>query len=201
MSSKGVSGQRRRGAALEAAILEAGWDQLIEAGYERFTIEAVAARAQAARSVLYRRWPSRVELLKAVVQHRGEVDRIPVPDTGNLRGDVLALLTEFNKRRSRAVGLLAARLGAYFDEAQGSLRELYDAFVAEGPSAMEAVVQRAIERGELTSVPPPRVVSLPVDLVRHELLMTMAEVPAETIREIVDDVFLPLVRGPRGSAG
>ncbi|WP_396905306.1 TetR/AcrR family transcriptional regulator [Mycolicibacterium phlei] len=201
MSSKGVPVQRRRGAALEAAILDAGWDQLLEAGYEGFTVDAVASRAHAARSVLYRRWPSRLELLKAVIRHRGTVDRIPVPDTGSLRGDVLALLTEFTKRRARTVGLIAARLGAYFDEAQGSFKELYDAFVAEGPSAMDTVVARAIERGELTSVPPPRVVSLPVDLVRHELLMTMAEVPAETIREIVDDVFLPLVRGPRGSAG
>ena len=110
MSSKGVPVQRRRGAALEAAILDAGWDQLLEAGYEGFTVDAVASRAHAARSVLYRRWPSRLELLKAVIRHRGTVDRIPVPDTGSLRGDVLALLTEFTKRRARTVGLIAARV-------------------------------------------------------------------------------------------
>jgi AcrR family transcriptional regulator len=54
--------------------VDAGWDQLIESGYERFTIDAVAERSSSARSVLYRRWPSRLDLLKAVIRHRGQVD-------------------------------------------------------------------------------------------------------------------------------
>ena len=63
MSSK-AQGLRRRGAALETAILDAGWDQLLDGGYERFTIESVAERSSSARSVLYRRWPSRLDLLR-----------------------------------------------------------------------------------------------------------------------------------------
>lgn len=195
--------QRRRGAALESAILDAGWDQLIEAGYERFTVDAVAARSGSARSVLYRRWPSRLDLLKAVIRHRGEIDMIPTPDTGTLRGDVLALLTEFNDRRSRTIGLLAARLGAYFDEAGGSPHQLRSLFLPQGPSSMEKIVQRAVSRGELAATPPPRVLTLPADLLRHELLMTMTAVSPQTIREIVDDVFLPLATnfGKNGDGG
>ncbi|XCI62925.1 TetR family transcriptional regulator [Mycolicibacterium parafortuitum] len=192
MSSKGVSGQRRRGLALESAILEAGWDQLLEAGYERFTIESVAARSGSARSVLYRRWPSRAELLEAVLRHRGAHDRIEAPDTGNLRDDVVAVLTEFADRRSRIIGLITARLGAYFDEGGGSPQRLRTMFLTDGPSAMETIVERAVSRGELTAAPSDRVVALPVDLVRHEMLMTMTAVPEATIREIVDDIFLPL---------
>lgn len=195
--------QRRRGAALESAILDAGWDQLIQAGYERFTVDAVAARSGSARSVLYRRWPSRLDLLKAVIRHRGEIDMIPTPDTGTLRGDVLELLTEFNDRRSRTIGLLAARLGAYFDEAGGSPHQLRSLFLPQGPSSMEKIVQRAVSRGELAAPPPPRVVTLPADLLRHELLMTMTAVSPQTIREIVDDVFLPLATnfGKSGDGG
>ncbi|WP_235733914.1 TetR/AcrR family transcriptional regulator [Mycolicibacterium austroafricanum] len=192
MSSTNSEVQRRRGAALESAILDAGWEQLIEAGYERFTIDAVASRSGSARSVLYRRWPSRLDLLKAVIRHRGEVDMIPTPDTGTLRGDVLAILTAFNDRRSRTIGLLAARLGAYFDEAGGSPHELRSLFVPQGPSSMEKIVERAVLRGELAAMPPARVVSLPADLLRHELLMTMTAVPPQTILGIVDDIFLPL---------
>ena len=192
MSSRSPEGQRRRGATLESAILDAGWDQLIEAGYERFTIDAVAARSASARSVLYRRWPSRLELLKAVISHRGGIDMIPVPDTGTLRGDVLALLTEFNDRRSRTIGLIAARLGAYFDDAGGSLHQLRALFAPDGSSSMETIVARAVERGELATMPPARIVALPADLLRHELLMTMAAASPQTILEIVDDVFLPL---------
>jgi AcrR family transcriptional regulator len=192
VSSKSLAGQRRRGAALESAILDAGWDQLVEAGYERFTIDAVAARSSSARSVLYRRWPSRLDLLKAVIRHRGEIDRIPTPDTGTLRGDVLAILTEFNDRRSRTIGLIAARLGAYFDEAGGSPHQLRALFLPDGPSSMETIVQRAVARGELATTPPARIVALPADLLRHELLMTMTAASPQTILEIVDGVFLPL---------
>jgi AcrR family transcriptional regulator len=192
VSSKIPAEQRRRGAALESAILDAGWDQLIEAGYERFTIDAVAARSASARSVLYRRWPSRLDLLKAVIRHRGEIDMIPTPDTGTLRGDVLAVLTEFNDRRSRTIGLIAARLGAYFDEAGGSPQQLRALFLSDGPSSMETIVARAVARGELATTPPARIVALPADLLRHELLMTMTAASPQTILEIVDDVFLPL---------
>ena len=183
---------RRRGAALESAILDAGWHQLIEAGYEGFTIEAVADRSSSARSVLYRRWPSRQALLRAVLQYQGQINAIPAPDTGTLRGDLLAVLTEFNNRRSGAIGLIAARLGAYFDEAGGSPEEIRRWFVPDGPSLIDIIVERAIARGELTAVPPVRILTLPIDLLRHELFMTMTAVTPATIVEIVDDVFLPL---------
>lgn len=209
MASNDSGGSRRRGAALEAAILDAGWDQLIEAGYERFTIDAVAARSSSARSVLYRRWPSRSELLKAVVRRRGEIDIIRTPDTGTLRGDVLAALTEFSERRSGAIGLIVARLGAHFDEAGCSPQEFRALFVPDGPSIMEVIVGRAIARGELAAPPPARIVALPTDLLRHELLMTMTAVPPQTIVEIIDDVFMPLATnfgreerpGSRGISG
>jgi len=192
VSSKASAGLRRRGPALEAAILDSGWDQLIESGYERFTIDAVAERSSSARSVLYRRWPSRLDLLKAVIRHRGQVDSIPIPDTGTLRGDVLAVLTEFNNRRSRIVGLIATRLGAYYDQAGGSPQEIREWFIPEGPTGMETLVKRAVARGELGAMPPPRIVALPSDLVRHELFLTMTAATPETLTEIVDDIFLPL---------
>jgi AcrR family transcriptional regulator len=191
VSPKEIATQRRRGAALESAILDAGWDQLIDAGYERFTIESVAERASTGRSVLYRRWPTRRDLLQAVIRRRGEVDGISAPDTGSLRSDMLALLTAFSERRSGIIGLIAARLGAYYD-ADGSPNELRTWFVPEGPSLMNLIVERAVARGELAAVPPARILTLPVDLLRHELFMTMAVVPTRTITEIVDDVFLPL---------
>lgn len=194
MSSKGVSAHRRRGAELDSAILEAGWEQLLDAGYAGFTIDAVAARSASARSVLYRRWPTRLELLEAVIRRRGEIDVIDVPDTGTLRGDVLAVLTDFNARRAGTMGLFAALLGAYYDEAGGSPAKLRALFVPDGPSIMSQIAERAVARGELATLPPPRVLNLPADLLRHELFMTMAAVPQDTITEIVDDVFLPLVK-------
>lgn len=172
--------------------MDAGWEQLLDAGYAGFTIDAVAARSASARSVLYRRWPTRLDLLEAVIRRRGEVDVIPTPDTGTLRGDTLAVLTDFNDRRSQAMGFFAALLGAYFDDSGGSPSKLRALFVPDGPGIMGTIAERAVARGELAEMPPARILDLPADLLRHELFMTMAAVSPETIREIVDDVFLPL---------
>ncbi len=57
------------------------------------------------------------------------------------------------------------------------------------------ILRRGIERGELDPDRlTPRIANVPLDLLRHELLMTLQPVPEETITEIVDEIFLPLVR-------
>ncbi|TPX01055.1 helix-turn-helix transcriptional regulator, partial [Schumannella luteola] len=63
---------RRRGAELEDAILDAVWDEIAEKGYGGLTYEAVATRARTSRAVLYRRWPSREELVLAAIRRLGE---------------------------------------------------------------------------------------------------------------------------------
>ncbi|MCV7014363.1 TetR/AcrR family transcriptional regulator [Mycolicibacterium madagascariense] len=184
---------RRRGAALESAILDAAWDQLLEAGYDKFTIDAVASRSETARSVLYRRWPSRIDLLEATIRHRGHVDEIEAPDTGSLRDDVLAVLHEVNDRRSGFIGLFTVRLGAYFDQEGGTPARFRRLFLPEGRSLMDVIVERAVARGELGPNPlPDRIKALPSDLLRHDLFMSMRPASPETIAEIVDVVFLPL---------
>src|SRR3984957_17041760 len=80
---------RRRGTELESAILDAAWEQLTAEGYEHFTIDAVAARAQTSKPVLYRRWKTREDLLRDTARHRGAADAPAIPQTGTLRGDLL----------------------------------------------------------------------------------------------------------------
>lgn len=193
MSSKTPAGSRRRGAALESAILDAAWDQLLEAGYERFTIDAVASRSETARSVLYRRWPSRTALLEATIRRRGQIDEIKAPDTGSLRDDVIAVLHEVNDRRSGLIGLFTVRLGAYFDQEGGTPARFRTLFLPEGRSLMDVIVERAVARGELGPNPlPDRIKALPGDLLRHDIFMSMRPASPEAIDEIVDGVFLPL---------
>ncbi|SER77413.1 TetR/AcrR family transcriptional regulator [Mycolicibacterium nivoides] len=193
MSSRPPAQSRRRGAALESAILDAAWDQLLEAGYERFTIDAVASRSETARSVLYRRWPSRMDLLEATIRRRGQIDEIKAPDTGSLRDDVLAVLHEVNDRRSGLIGLFTVRLSAYFDQEGGTPARFRTLFLPEGRSLMDVIVERAAARGELGPNPlPERIKALPSDLLRHDLFMSMRPASPEAIAEIVDGVFLPL---------
>ena len=65
-----VPPQRRRGEVLEKALLDAAWAELTERGYDDLTVDAVATRAGTSRAVLYRRWPSKQELVLATLfQH------------------------------------------------------------------------------------------------------------------------------------
>src|SRR5271154_4252734 len=83
---------RRRGGGLGHAPLDAGWAELQAAGYAGLTMEAVADRAGTSRAVLYRRWRNRAELVLAVIRRHRPLLSGEIPDTGTLRGDVLALL-------------------------------------------------------------------------------------------------------------
>jgi AcrR family transcriptional regulator len=187
---------RRRGAELEEAILDAAWDVLTETGYRGFTYEAVAARAGTSRPVLYRRWPGREDLLIAALRARWAAERIELPDTGTLRGDAIGLLRNASAGRSRFAVVMSVQLTEYFRDTGTSFMDLRDRLGIQGrASGMETIVARAVERGELPAMPRSRrVVNLPFDLFRHEMLMTMRPLDDAAIAEIVDDVWLPLLR-------
>ena len=185
--------KRRRGSELEEAILEAGWAQLSEHGYAGFTFEAVANRAKTGKAAVYRRWPDRESLLVAVLAHWGLGTPRAVPDTGALSSDVIELLRAANRFGTHIAALFSTILGAYFNDMSTTPAELRNRLLGDRGHAMETILQRALERGELNQLPPARVATLPVDLLRHELLMNLQPVPDQTIIEIVETAFLPLV--------
>ncbi len=186
---------RRRGPELEKAILEAAWLVLVEQGWQGFTYEAVAARAGTSRPVLYRRWPQRHDLLVATISASWKTHPIKVPDTGNLRDDAIGLLRNANAARARSAALVGAQLMDYFRATGTSFAGLRKTLRQGAASAGEILVRRAVERGELHDVPrPARVLDLPFDLLRHDLFTTLRAVPDEALVEIVDAVWLPLLR-------
>jgi AcrR family transcriptional regulator len=186
--------RRRRGAALEAALLEAAWDELCAVGYPGFTLDGVAARAGTSRPVLARRWSNRAELVGAAIGHRTVLAVSDAPDTGTLREDVLALLRQLSASVSEMVGVLSFMFVDYFDATGLSASDLRERSLAGTPSRMAAIIERAVQRGEIDPDRlSPRIASLPLDLVRHDVIMNRAPVPDKTLVEIVDRVFLPLV--------
>ena len=194
----GPTQTRRHGAELEAAILDAAWQQLVAEGYQHFTIDAVAARAQTSKPVLYRRWKTREDLLRATVRHRAAADSPPSPDTGTLRGDLLALLSHANTSRNPMAALVSSMLGSYYNQTGPTPAELREEFLGQRGSAVEKVVNRAVERGEVDPARlTPRIIDLPFALFRQEMMMTLKPVPDHVLREIVDDIFTPLVTRQR----
>jgi AcrR family transcriptional regulator len=178
---------RRRGKALEDALLTAAWDEVASVGYAKVTMDGVAARAGTARSVLYRRWPSRAALVLAAMRHRFGSLNDDVPDTGDLREDVLGVLRH-NRDTFQEVGP---------DIVHGLMAEAGDLPPDASevtPNAIAIILRRAAARGEVRPDRiTPRIVSLPGDLLRHERLRPYPDPSDDFLAGIVDEIFLPLV--------
>jgi AcrR family transcriptional regulator len=185
---------RRRGAALENALLDAAWAELQEAGYSGLTMEAVADRAGTSRAVLYRRWRSRPELVIAAIRRHRPLLSGEIPDTGSLRGDVLALLRR-NSGRLAEIGpeTVYGLLGDYLGDA-GLFSRGQEAVLTMSAEVMQTILKRAAERGEARPGVERRIATLPTDLFRNELFKSRIPPSEGTLVEIIDDVFLPLVR-------
>ncbi|WP_207756279.1 TetR/AcrR family transcriptional regulator [Nonomuraea cypriaca] len=183
---------RRRGEALSAAIYRAVLDELAEVGYAGLTMERVAERAKASKASLYRRWPTRIELVMDAVYHELPTPE-STPDTGNLRDDLVAMLgrvaTALSGPAGEAMrGLLGealrgeSPLSALRENSQGAARKM----VAE-------VVRRAVDRGEVDpEAVTPRRLDAGHALLRHHFLFQGTPIPDELVVEIVDEVLVPL---------
>jgi AcrR family transcriptional regulator len=189
---------RRRGTQLEAALLDAAWAELTEVGYSAFTMEGVATRAKTSRAVLYRRWSNRSDLAIAAIRRQTKLAVVDIPDTGTLRDDVLALLRHASARFGEIAGVFSFLIADYFKETGMSAAVLRERALAGEPTAWQIVLDRAAARGEIDpDVLSPRIASLPLDLVRHDVIMNRSSVPDKTLVEIVDRIFLPLVLADR----
>ncbi len=187
---------RRRGAALEEAILTAAADELKESGYPGLTMDKVARRAGTNKNAIYRRWPNRAALGVAAYRLLAE-DRMRPPDTGGLRGDALALLRRINGDLSSPRGdILRGLLSSIGDEPE-LLAELQERFTDGGASTWLTILSRAADRGDAPrEALHPRVATVAVTLLRNEYVTRgLATVPDDVVVEIVDEVYLPLVRG------
>ncbi len=161
---------------MRASALKATIDLLEEVGYERLTVEAVAARAGVHKTTVYRRWPTKAELVLDATRELSE-QRIPIPDTGTLRGDLQALGrgivatigSEAGGRRSRSLVAAAA--------STPELAAAMHAFWAGRLAVTEPIVERAIARGEVPATADPNtIIEALIGLLWIRLLLTGEEI-------------------------
>jgi AcrR family transcriptional regulator len=194
--------RRRRGAELESALLDAAWDELAEFGYATLTMESVAARAHTGIAVLYRRWANKDQLVFAAIERYRYARPIAVPDTGTLRGDLLALLSAIGKARATVfVVVAAAAFSGLMADTGLTPAQVRKKLLGEQPRRPDhAVYRRAHGRGEIDlDRIPSAVLAMPFDLLRHDLLMNLKPPRSSRIRSIVDELFLPLLHTSGGA--
>ena len=186
---------RRRGDVLNSAIFEATLDELAEVGYTKLTMERVAARAGASKASVYRRWPSRMELVLDAVHHLAP-DPTDTPDTGSLRGDALAFMRAAAKLLAGPGGeALRGLLGDALADPSRTL-ELRRHSRGTGHRIMQEIVQRAVARGEINSAAiTPLRLDVAQAMLREQFLFHGPPIPDAVIVEIVDETVLPLFLG------
>ncbi len=145
-----VGDQRPGGRAerVRHAVLAAASELLTEVGYDGMSVDAVAARAGVHKTTVYRRWPTKAELVAdAAALHSAAA--VPIPDTGTVVGDLQVLArevvanigSEAGARRSRSIAAAAAT--------SDQLAEAMHGFWAHRLAVSSEIVERAIQRGEL----------------------------------------------------
>ncbi|HMA96884.1 MAG TPA: TetR/AcrR family transcriptional regulator [Polyangiaceae bacterium] len=130
------------------AILRAVLEEIAEVGYGALSVEEVATRVGVAKTTIYRRYPTKLELVRTAIAHYLAEALGEPPNTGSLRGDLIALGRSAVQLGSSVLGqsLFRTKLLGRIDP---ELEELGKHFEAERLEQQRVVALRAIERGEL----------------------------------------------------
>ncbi len=144
---------RKRDHTRDADILDAALEVLAETGYDRMTMDMVAARAKAGKATVYRRWASKGELVVDAIacMKKNDIDFEHLPDTGTLRGDLVAMIKphaiEDGERKLQIMAGLTSMLARDPD-----LVDAVTAAIVEPRASVNRLfMRRAIERGEISA--------------------------------------------------
>jgi AcrR family transcriptional regulator len=181
----------------EAELLAATLQLLQQHGYERLTVDAVAATAKASKATVYRRWPSKGELvLAAFIEGCRQVS--VMPDTGTLRGDLLRLgeaITEHATRHSATIRAVMVEVSR-----DPALREAMQHQFLDGRKAViDSVLQHAVDRGEIQAAAISEELwdLLPGYLIFRSIVPNRP-LTLETVQIFVDNVLIPSLTRPLG---
>ncbi len=182
--------------AREDEILDATLDLLLEVGYDRLTMDAVATRSRSSKATLYRRWDGKPSLVVDAMVRAKNAPSVEEHDTGSLRGDLVSTFCGAHGMTREATGLLGAVLTAAASDPEFAAR-FREEFIAPKLLVSRSLYQRAIERGEIAA-------SVDVDIIAPALAgillhrsFVLGLVPDDaTVERVIDHVILPAVGQP-----
>jgi AcrR family transcriptional regulator len=187
---------RKRDHTRDADILEAALEVLAEAGYDRMTMDMVAARAKAGKATVYRRWASKGELVVEAIacMKKNDIDFEHLPDTGSLRGDLVAMIKphtiEDGERKLQIMAGLTSMLARDPD-----LGDAVTAAIVEPRASLNRLfMQRAIERGEIPADTDVETLAVLVpSMTAYRVLILKQPVDRAYLLSLIDGVLLPAV--------
>ena len=181
-----VEGERER------EILEAALETLADVGYDRLSFDAVASAAKASKATLYRRWPGKADLVVDALQLMVDVEADRFPDTGTLRGDLIAqACAKGGIGEDLSVQVFAALLGSLHRDPE--LREAIMTRLMGPKIAVTLKTFRAAQqRGEIGNGADLEMLAnlLPAVYI-HEAMLMGSNPSQERLITLVDSVVLP----------
>jgi len=180
----------------ESEILGATADLLLELGYDRLTLDRVASRARASKATLYRRWSSKQSLVIDAIMRARQPRAEVTPDTGSLRGDLLALYGGVEAwagcSETRVVGVVLTALQVDAELAT----EFREKFLRPKAAVIREVYRRAEARGELLQGADPALLgpALP-GILLHRAFVLGEPVTTELVERVLDHVIIPAATG------
>lgn len=147
-TSSGAGRPRGRGDVVVRRVLDVTLQQLARVGLERLSIPEVAERSGVNKTSIYRRWPTKADLVRAALHHSMEHVR-DIPDTGALRTDLIALVRLVGDFIASDRGMGVVRT-VFIDAHALDLRAASLSMWQEAGGQMpQIVIERAVRRGEL----------------------------------------------------
>lgn len=189
-----------RGVVREQAILAVVVELLGEVGYESMTIDAIAARAHASKTTMYRRWKGKPELVRAAIDQYVAGRVLVAGDTGSLAGDLHAAMSALRGHLTpEFMAMMGGLVRAMKDDAElaASLRPM----MLDEDAVAKEIVGRAAGRGEVPRRAVSRLAPLVHEVIEAQVLrrmMTGAALDDDFGRHVVDDIVLPLIAGTLG---
>ncbi len=180
----------------EAELLAITLELLQEHGYDRLSVEAVAIRAKASKATMYRRWPSKADLVLAAFIEGTRNSAVP-PHTGSLRGDLLEIGRATCEQAREHTRTMRAVLNE-MSHSPGLQAVMQEKFVFQRKLVIDGVLAEAVDRGEIDSLAINEEIFdlLPGYLVFRALVSDRPPTD-DTVRILVDDVLLPSLTAGR----
>lgn len=201
-ASAGGGVARRRGRPrsprVHRAILAAAAESFAEAGIEGMTMEGVAHRAKVGKAAVYRRWSSKEDLITAALSSL--LEEIPLPDTGEIRNDLAAMLRSFQHQFTttplgRAFPRMIAEVWA------GTRLGLQYAASVIAPRREHAahLLRRGVASGQLapgTDIPTVIDALFGAVVIRHVIAGAGEAVPPDLVEQVMDVTLGPRLARP-----
>jgi AcrR family transcriptional regulator len=181
----------------EDEILDATLALLIEVGYDRLTMDAVARSSRASKATLYRRWADKPSLVVDAMVRAKQAPNIETHDTGSLRGDLVSTFCgTHGMNHGGATGVLGSVITALSSDPEFA-RRFREAFIAPKIEVSRAIYQRAIDRGEIPAEVDIEIIAPALaGILLHRSFVLGAVPDDETVQRVIDHVILPAVGHP-----